>query len=170
MNNLVQKEDKQCLQFFKYTTHDEVACIDVLLKDNNVWLTQKNIALLFGIKVNTVNYHIKQLKIRDKSTIRKFGIVQTEGGRKIERKIDFYNFDAIMFVGCRVNSDSADDFRDWLVQASRRHLIKGFVANETSNAKSQTPTKPTTTLQDKRYLSASSFLTKIKHFLVSLFT
>ena len=111
MENLNKRKNNQSLNFFSYTTQDGYTNIEVLLNEGDVWLTQKSIAVLFGVKVNTINYHIKRLKIRDKSTIRRFGIVQTEGKRKIERDVDFYNFDSIMFLGFSVNSDKAIQFQ-----------------------------------------------------------
>lgn len=125
------------INFYKYKTPDGKSQIDVLLYDRSAWLTQKNIAALFNVKVNTINYHLKRLKIKDNSTIRKFGIVQNEGGRKIERRIDFYNFNVIMFVGYRVNSESADDFRAWMVSASRSYLVKGFAVDSDVNKESK---------------------------------
>ncbi|MEI6480528.1 MAG: RhuM family protein [bacterium] len=137
MNDLMQEKRGQGLKFFKYTTKDESIQIDVLLNDGGVWLTQKNIAILFGVKVNTINYHIKRLKIKNNSTIREFRIVQIEGGRKIERSVVFYNFDMIMHLGFQINSESANDFREWFILASKKYLIKGFIADDTVEVKKQ---------------------------------
>ena len=151
------------LNFFKYTTQDGGADIEVLLFADGAWLTQKNIATLFGVKVNTINYHIKRLKIKDKSTIRKFRIVQNEGGRKIEREVDFYNFDVIMFIGFRVNSDKAIQFRDWSVQASKRGLVKGFVPDDSFHSKSDNLSK--TVVKDK---ATKTFFHHLKYLLTTI--
>ena len=141
MENLTIGRNNQDLNFFKYTTQDGSVCIDVLLIDKNVWLTQKNMAALFGVKVNTINYHIKRLKIKNNSTIRKTRIVQTEGKRKIERDVDFYNFDTVMYLGFQINSESANDCREWFVAASKRHLVKGFVMDDVVEIKKDNPSK-----------------------------
>ena len=137
MDIVAKQNENSKLNFCKYTTRDGGVCIDVLLMDKNVWLTQKSIAALFGVKVNTINYHIKRLKIKNNSTIRKFRIVQNEGKRKIERDVDFYNFDTVMYLGFQINSESANDFREWFVQASKKYLIKGFVADDAVEMKEE---------------------------------
>ncbi len=141
MENLIGDKNNQDLNFFKYTTQDGSTCIDVLLVDKNVWLTQKSIAALFGVKVNTINYHIKRLKIKNNSTIREFRIVQIEGSRKIERSVGFYNFDTVMHLGFQINSESANDFREWFVLASKKYLIRGFVVNDAAETKRENISK-----------------------------
>ena len=173
MNNLMQEKERQELKFFKYTTQDESVQIDVLLNDGSVWLTQKNIAILFGVKVNTINYHIKRLKIKNNSTIREFRIVQIEGGRKIERSVDFYNFDIVMHLGFQINSESANDFREWFILASKKYLIKGFFADDTVEVKKQSSpivgSKNTESLLSYFFKIMLYFLDKIKKKLSTLY-
>jgi len=82
--------------------------LDVRLEGETVWLTQKQMALLFGKGIPTINEHIKNIykeeELEEKSTIRKFRIVQNEGRRRVERNIEFYNLDVIISVGYRVKS------------------------------------------------------------------
>jgi hypothetical protein len=88
--------------------------LEVRLEDETVWLTQKQMALLFDKDVRTINEHIKNIykeRVLDEtSTIRKFRIVQKEGKREVEREVDFYNLDVIISVGYRVNSKQATQF------------------------------------------------------------
>ena len=90
--------------------------------------------MLFDVTVKTVNEHLiniyKQAEIRADSTIRKFRIVQTEGGRKVSREIDFYNLDAIISVGYRVNSVRATQFRHWATGVLRDFAIRGYVLDK----------------------------------------
>ena len=160
----------QELTFLKYAIQGGDINIDVLLLQDEVWLTQKSLAILFGVKVNTINYHIKRLKIKNKSTIRKIGIVQTEGSRKIERDVDFYNFDAVMRLGFQVNSENASNFRDWFVLASKRYLTKGFAVDDTVEMKKNTPQSGKIRSHPMSYLFniARYFLTKVKEKLSTL--
>ena len=90
--------------------------------------------MLFDVTVKTVNEHLiniyKQAEIRADSTIRKFRTVQTEGGRKVSREIDFYNLDAVISVGYRVNSVRAIQFRHWATGVLRDFAIRGYVLDK----------------------------------------
>lgn len=100
-----------------YTTPQGEIKIDIRFEDETFWLSQKKMAALFGVDVRTVNEHLKNIfesgELEKDSTIRKFRIVQMEGTRKVKREIEFYNLDAIIAVGYRVNSYSATQFRIW---------------------------------------------------------
>ncbi len=89
---------------------------------------------LFDIEVNTINYHLKEIfksgELDDSSTIRKFRIVQKEGTRDIWRETDFYNLDAIISVGYRVNSNKATQFSIWATRKLREFILKGFVLDD----------------------------------------
>ncbi|MBV6274202.1 virulence RhuM family protein [Alcaligenaceae bacterium CGII-47] len=89
--------------------------IEARYKDEAVWLSQKVMAELFDVTVPTVNEHLKNIfaavELQQEATIRKFRIVQKEDGREVSRQIDFYNLDAILSVGYRVNSVRATQFR-----------------------------------------------------------
>jgi len=91
-------------------------------------------AELFDVKVNTINYHIKEIfksnELKEEATIRKFRIVQTEGERTVIRDLDLYNLDAIIAVGYRVNSLKATQFRIWVTQTLREFIVKGFVLDD----------------------------------------
>ncbi len=108
--------------------------IDVRIEDETVWLTQKLLAQLFEIEVNTVNYHIKEIfkveELSKVSTIRKFRIVQQEGKRQVEREVEFYNLDLIISVGYRVNSERAVQFRQWATHVLRDFAIRGYVLDK----------------------------------------
>lgn len=108
--------------------------IDVHLEKETVWLTQKQMAMLFDKDIRTVNEHIKNIyrekELEEKPTIRKFRIVQQEGKRTVERDIDFYNLDVIISVGYRVKSLRGTQFRIWATNVLRRHLVDGYTLNE----------------------------------------
>jgi hypothetical protein len=91
-------------------------------------------AELFSVGVNTINYHLKEVyesgEIQSEATIRKFRIVQKEGSRQISRDVDFYNLDAIISVGYRVNSVRATQFRQWATKVLREFAIKGYVLDK----------------------------------------
>ncbi len=121
-------------EFLVFTSQAGENAIEVRVEDETVWLTQKLIAVLFDVKVPTVNEHLaniyKQSEISEESTIRKFRTVQTEGGRKVSRDIDFYNLDAIISVGYRVNSVRATQFRQWATGVLRDFAIRGYVLDK----------------------------------------
>ena len=107
--------------------------IEVLYDSEDFWLTQKTMAELFSVKVNTINYHLKEIfnsgELEEDSTIRKIRIVQNEGNRKVGREVEFYSLDAIIAVGYRVNSFEATQFRRWATNTLKEYIKKGFVVN-----------------------------------------
>jgi hypothetical protein len=102
------------------------------LQDENIWLTQKMMAELFGVETNTINYHLTEIyssaELSENRTIRIFRIVQKEGEREVEREVAFYNLDVIISVGYRVNSARATQFRMWATQVLREYIVKDFVS------------------------------------------
>jgi len=108
--------------------------LEVRLDKETVWLTQKQMALLFDKEISTINEHIKNIykegELDEKSTIRKFRIVQNEGGRRVKRDIEFYNLDVVISVGYRVKSLRGTQFRIWATKTLKEHLIKGYTINE----------------------------------------
>jgi hypothetical protein len=108
--------------------------LEVRLEEETVWLTQKQMALLFDKGVPTINEHIKNIykegELQKSSTIRKFRIVQKEGKREVERQVDFYNLDVIISVGYRVKSLRGTQFRIWATKTLKEHIIKGYTINE----------------------------------------
>jgi hypothetical protein len=117
-----------------YSTPDGAVRVEVVFVDETFWLTQKKMAELFGVNVRTVNEHLGNIfisnELQKNSTIRKFRIVQTEGTREVAREVEFYNLDAIIAVGYRVNSRQATQFRIWATQVLREFLVKGFVLDD----------------------------------------
>ncbi len=99
-----------------------------------IWGTQKQIAEVFNINIRTVNEHLKNIykteELNEKSTIRKSRIVQKEGKRDVEREVNFYNLDAIISVGYRVNSKQATQFRIWATKTLKQHLTQGYTINK----------------------------------------
>lgn len=124
----------QTSKFILYTSLTGDIKLDVFIQDETLWLTQKMMADLFGVEVNTINYHLKEVfksgELSEDPTIRKIRIVQNEGGREVSREVVFYNLDAIIAVGYRVNSQRATQFRIWATQVLREYIIKGFALND----------------------------------------
>ena len=110
-------------EFLIFTNQSGGEAIEVRIQDNTVWLTQKLIASLFDVDVRTINEHLKNIygqgELTKEATIRNFRIVQTEGNRQVTRNIEFYNLDAIISVGYRVNSHRATAFRQWATSVLR---------------------------------------------------
>ena len=108
-----------------YTTPDGEAKIEVTLQDETVWLTLDQMAELFQRNKSTISRHIKNIfdtgELNADSTVAFFATVQTEGKRKVERNLAFYNLDVIISVGYRVNSYRGVQFRSW-AYGSRNHL------------------------------------------------
>jgi len=117
-----------------YQTPDKKVKIDVSLDRETVWLTQKQMSLLFNKDVRTINEHVKNIyagkELNKILTIRKSQIVQKEGGRTIKRNVDFYNLDVVISVGYRVKSLQGTKFRIWATRTLRDYLVKGYAINE----------------------------------------
>ncbi len=116
-----------------YKTADGKTEIDVKLDKETVWLTQKQMSVLFEKDVRTVNEHIKNVysegELEKYPTIRKFRIVQNEGGRDVEREINHYNLDVIISVGYRIKSQRGTDFRKWATSKLRDYIVRGYTLN-----------------------------------------
>jgi len=129
-NNLPAKQS----DFLLYTGSDGKVNVEVFLKDETVWLTQKAMGQLFGVESHTVTYHLKEIyksgELDEKATTRKIRAVQHEGNRQVSRELDFYNLDAIISVGYRVNSYQATQFRIWATKTLKEYIIKGFVLDD----------------------------------------
>jgi len=125
---------KQESDFILYTSNDGDVNVEVVLKDETVWLTQKAMGLLFGVESHTITYHLKEIfrsgELDEKATTRKIRAVQNEGKRQVTRNLDFYNLDAIISVGYRVNSYQATQFRIWATKTLKESIIKGFVPDD----------------------------------------
>lgn len=107
--------------------------IEVRLEEETVWLSRNQIATLLGRDVKTIGKHINTIfsegELHKYSTIAKFATVQLEGGRKIERLIEYYNLDVIISVGYRVKSKQGTQFRIWATDVLREYLLKGYAVN-----------------------------------------
>ena len=108
--------------------------LEVKLEKETVWLTQHQMARLFRKDVRTISEHIqnvfKEGELQKNSTIRNFRIVQNEGGRDVQRSVDFFNLDVIISVGYRVKSKEGTQFRIWATNVLKSYLIKGYALNE----------------------------------------
>ncbi len=117
-----------------YATDTGTVSVQVQYENGTFWLTQRRMAELFGVEVNTINYHLKEIyksgELQENPTIRKIRIVQTEGAREVERELDFYHLDAIIAVGYRVNSVQATQFRIWATKTLTEFVVKGFVIDK----------------------------------------
>lgn len=121
-----------------YQTSDGQTAIDVRLENETIWLTQKQIAELFGTEVPAISKHIKNIfstgELQEKSTVSRMEIVQIEGSRRVRRTIDVYNLDMIISVGYRVNSKNATQFRIWANKILKEYLVKGYAINQNVKA------------------------------------
>lgn len=121
-------------RFMLYKTADEEVSVNALIGDETVWLTQKSMAELFGVESNTITYHLKEIyksnELSEEATTRKIRAVRKEGDREVERELQFYNLDAIISVGYRVNSQRATNFRIWATQILNEYIKKGFVLDD----------------------------------------
>ena len=117
-----------------YKTEDCKTALDVRLAGGTVWLTQAQIASLFGVNIPAVSKHVKNIfssrELTPKATVSKMEIVRTEGKRRVKRDVEVYSLDMIISVGYRVNSTRATRFRVWATQTLKDHLIRGYTLNE----------------------------------------
>ena len=117
-----------------YTTPKKDIKIDVHLEDETIWLSQKQMTKLFGTAKSTISEHLKNIfstgELQEEATVRKFRTVQQEGNREVTRNIEFYNLDAIIAVGYRVNSIEATQFRIWATKVLKEFIVKGFVLDD----------------------------------------
>ena len=120
--------------FLIYSTPDKDIKVNAIIKNDTIWLTQKSMAELFGVQIPAINKHLKNIyeegELEEKATISKMEIVQLEGDRQITRQVDFYNLDAIISVGYRVNSVKATHFRIWATKILKEYIQKGFVLDD----------------------------------------
>jgi hypothetical protein len=116
-----------------YQSKDGKTSVEVALKENTLWLSLNQIAKLFGRDKSVVSRHLNKIfssgELEKKATVAKNATVQTEGKRAVERQIDFYNLDAIISVGYRVNSLRGTQFRIWATNVLKQHLVEGYSVN-----------------------------------------
>ena len=117
-----------------YETDEGKINVDVILKDETIWLTQKSMSELFECSTDNIGLHLKNIfkedELNKKSTTEKISVVRKEGNRNVKRELEFYNLDAIIAVGYRVNSKKATKFRIWATNILKEYMIKGFALND----------------------------------------
>ena len=121
-------------QFLIYEKDNNSVIADVIIKDETIWMTQKQMSELFEVGVPAISKHLKNIydeeELVREATISKMEIVQTEGNRAVSRSIEYYNLDAIISVGYRVNSKRATNFRQWATSVLKEYMIKGFALDD----------------------------------------
>lgn len=122
------------IQFLLYNTPDENIKVNVIVKDETLWLTQKAMAELFDVNSQAITKHLKNIfyegELSKEVTCSKMEQVQKEGERLVKRNVEFYNLDAIISVGYRVNSQKATKFRIWATGILKEYIQKGFVLDD----------------------------------------
>ncbi|MGI6094924.1 MAG: RhuM family protein [Lachnospiraceae bacterium] len=125
---------KQEHEIVLYQIEDTNVCVNVIFKEETFWMTQKAIAELFDVNVPAISKHLSNIfeeeELIKESTVSKMEIVQKEGKRNVKREQEFYNLDAIIAVGYRVNSQKATRFRQWATKTLKEYITKGFVLND----------------------------------------
>lgn len=125
-----------------YNSQNGEISIEVKLERETVWLSQKQMAVLFEKDSDTIGFHIKNIfnsgELDEIATTEKYSVVQQEGKRKVKRQINYYNLDAIISVGYRVNSKRGIVFRKWATQILKDYLIKGYALNQRKLEKENT--------------------------------
>ena len=134
MKNKKSQIRNSTAEFLIFTKQESKNTIEVRIEDETVWLTQKLMGVLFEVSVPTINEHLAHIfesnELKKVATIRKFRIVHTEGTRQVNRDVEFYNLDAIIAVGFRVNSARATQFRQWAINILRDFAIRGYVLDK----------------------------------------
>ena len=116
----------------RFTDNDFELDVRADSENETVWLTQKEMALLFGVSADNISLHIKNILLEnelDESTTEESSVVQIEGKRHIQRTVKIYNLDMIIAVGCRVKSKRGIVFRKWAIRIIKAHLMKGYSVN-----------------------------------------
>lgn len=115
---------------FIATVGGEDSSVEMRYEDENIWLTQKMMATLYNVSVPAINQHLKSLfntnELQPESTIKKYLIVQSEGNRQVNRKIEHYNLQAIIAVGFKIENEQAVQFRKWANGIVRDYTIQGW--------------------------------------------
>ena len=124
----------QTSEFLLYTAPNGSVKVEVLLSGETIWLTQKRMAELFGVGVAAISKHLDNVygsgELQREPTVSILETVQREGLRHVTRKLEYYNLDAVISVGYRVNSAQATQFRIWATQLIKEYIIKGFAMDD----------------------------------------
>lgn len=114
--------------------YDDKPSIEIRLDNDTIWLNQRQMAELFDKDTDTIGLHLKNIfatkELDKRATTEKYSVVQKEGNRHVKRKVLFYNLDAIISVGYRVNSKQGTQFRIWATRTLKEYLVRGYVVNE----------------------------------------
>lgn len=120
--------------FFLYPLPNNEGEVRALIQRDTIWLTQRTMAQLFGCSTDNIGQHLKNIyregELSAESTTEDFSVVQQEGTRQVQRQITFYNLDAIISIGYRVNSQKATRFRQWATKVLNEYIRKGFVMDD----------------------------------------
>lgn len=128
-NNITIRSSTAEYLTFIAATGNQKQAVEMRYEDENIWLTQKMMAELYGVSVSAINQHIKQLTVdgeTDIATVKQYLIVQKEGTRQIERRVDHYNLQTIISVGFKIENERAVQFRKWARQIVKDHTIQGW--------------------------------------------
>jgi hypothetical protein len=124
----------QTTEFLLYTAPNGGIKVEVLLSHETIWLTQKRMAELFGVGVAAISKHLDNIyesgELQREATLSVLETVQQEGSRQVARKLEYFNLDAVISVGYRVNSAQATQFRIWATQLIKEYIIKGFAMDD----------------------------------------
>ena len=124
----------QTTEFLLYTAPNGAIKVEVLLSNETIWLTQKRMAELFGVGVAAISKHLDNIyesgELQREATLSVLETVQQEGARQVTRKLEYYNLDAVISVGYRVNSAQATQFRIWATALIKEYIIKGFAMDD----------------------------------------
>lgn len=128
--NTMQNE----FNFLIYRSAEENVAVNAVIKDDTIWLTQRAMSELFSVEIPAISKHLSNIyaegELNASTTVSKMEIVQQEGVRRVKRNVDFYNLDAIISVGYRVNSRRATQFRIWATGVLKEYMIKGFAMDD----------------------------------------
>lgn len=129
----IRSSAAEYLTFVAATGNDETS-IEMRYEDENIWLTQRMLASLYDVSIPAINQHIKKIfadhELQPEATIKKYLIVQNEGGREVSRQIDHYNLQMIIAVGFKINNERAVQFRKWANTIVKDYTIQGWVMDD----------------------------------------
>ena len=121
-------------RFLIYNSAEEDVSVNAVIKDESIWLSQKGMAELFDCTTDNISLHLKKIyaegELKETATTEEFSVVQKEGNRNVSRSMRFYNLDAIISVGYRVNSRRATHFRIWATGVLKEYMTKGFALDD----------------------------------------
>ncbi len=117
-----------------YVSEDGNIKVDINFVDDNIWMSQETMANLYGTIKQNISYHLgnifKENELEKRTTVKEILTVQKEGNRNVRRNLEYYNLDAIIAVGYRINSKKATTFRIWATKVLKEYMIKGFSLND----------------------------------------